>query len=732
MTTTQTSLKASLPVQLSPNAERLLRERYYLRDGAEVVEDFPALARRVARFLAAVEEPYGGRAKVDEATQLFYDAITTLRLLPSSPILMNAGTAMPCLCSCFVLPVADSLAGIMRTLTDAMLIQKAGGGNGFSFSHLRPKGSPVAGTNGVASGPVPFIEMFDKASSAIRQGGRRHGANMAILRVDHPDIIDFIRTKAEVGKLPTFNFSVSATDAFLRAVLSGESYDLVDPRTGAPVRSLPARQVFRLIAEAAWRCGDPGVVFIDEINRCTSLPGPMEATNPCGEQPLEAYGACSLASADLSAHVEAGSINWGLLGNSVRVGVRLLDDAIDASSYPLAENEQVAKANRKIGLGLMGWAHMLVKLGVPYDSDEGVQLAEKLMQFVSEHAVEASRELAKERGPFPNFGKSVYAERGEPARRNATVTTVAPTGSISIIADTSSGIEPIFALAFRRTGDVGKALPVIDPVFRAAAAEAGILTDELIQRIVDTGSVQDVPNVPSDMKRLFKIAHEITPEWHVRMQAAIQKYTENAVSKTVNLPATATVEDVERVLLMAHEQRCKGVTVFRNGCRAGALALGAEGTRYVKMRERPKVTFGRTEKFATGCGKLFTHVNRDQKGLLEVFSNLGKGGGCPAQSEATARLVSLCLRCDVDPAEVVRQLRGIRCPTACSARAEGKPVDVLSCPDAVAQAIANVMAGPQDAAGNASANVCPVCGGEREPGRCGVCRSCGAGGCDGG
>lgn len=722
--------------RLPEHARQLLEARYFLRDRTgNVAEDSDGLTRRVAGFLARVEEQWGGSAAVQDAEELFHRLMHARRLLACSPVMMNAGTATPFLAACYVLPIEDSLQGILETLKNASLIQKSGGGTGFSFSRLRPKGSLVAGTSGVASGPVSFIGMYDAASDAVKQGGRRRAANMAVLRVDHPDIMEFIEAKAQPGKLQNFNLSVAVTDAFMRALDAGEPYALVDPRTGQPAGVLPARQVWRRIAECAWGSGDPGLIFIDEINRHNPLPalGPIEATNPCGEQPLEAWGACCLASINLATHVKSRQVDWEELGESVRAGVRLLDDAVDASSYPLRAVEATVKGNRKIGLGVMGLAHALIKADIPYDSQDGVELAENIVAFISERSLEASRQLAKERGPFPNFARSVYAERGEPPLRNATRTTVAPTGSLSIIADTSSGIEPIFAVAYSRTILGNKPFSVIDPVFREITEARGILSDDLARKVAETGSVQGVKGFPEDLKAIFKTAYEIAPEWHVRMQAAVQKHTDNAVSKTVNLPSSATVEDIEAIFLMAHRLRCKGITVFRQGCRDAVLRSGTASRQYVAIRSRPKITFGWAERFRTGCGTLYAHVNRDEHGLLEVFSNLGSaGGGCHAQSEATARLVSLCLRSNVDPQEVARQLRGIRCPTACSARAEGRPVDVLSCPDAIAQALARALRGDHDPAREDSVlERCPKCGGRREPGRCGVCLSCWEGGCEG-
>lgn len=733
MTSFPTIAGDGLGVRLSPNAKQILAARYYLKsvDG-KVAEDFPKLTRRVANFLTGTEQFFGGPEMVKKIQELFYQEIINLRLMPSSPILMNAGTASPYCAACYVLPVEDSLDNIMTTLKQAMIIQKADDGVGLAFSNIRGSGSPVAGTGGVASGPLPFMNMYNSASEAVKQGGRRRGALMAVLRIDHPDIMDFIKAKTNIGTFPHFNFSVAVTDAFMNAMEQDETYALIDPKTGRPARSLRAKDVLHGIAECAHRCGDPGMIFIDEVNKHNPLPTLISATNHCGEQPLEPWGVCCLASINLSAHLEDNRINWQLLGDTTRTGVRLLDNAIDASAYPLPENEMAAKRGRKIGLGIMGLAHMLAKMGLPYDLDEAVEIAERLMAFISNHALEASRELAKERGPFPDFDKSVYARRGEPQLRNATRVTVAPTGTISIIASTSSSIESIFAVAYTRKALDGKDFPVIDPVFKEVAEARGIYNDGIAEKVAKTGSVQNIDEVPDDLKAIFKTAYEITAERHVKMQAAIQKHCDNGVSKTVNVSSSTGVKDIEQIFLLAYKLKCKGITIFRRGSRPGVLTAGKEEQQYVKMRPRPKMTFGLTEKFKAGCGSLYIHVNRDDKERpLEIFSSLGKGGGCPAQSEATSRLSSLCLRCGVDPAEIIRQLQRIVCPTACSARAAGKPVDVTSCPDATARILSNFLAeGQEDDAEIHPQDVCIICGGQREPGRCGICHSCYAGGCE--
>jgi ribonucleoside-diphosphate reductase alpha chain len=569
-------------------------------------------------------------------------------------------------------------------------------------------------------------------AQVIKQGGLRRAANMAVLRVDHPDIEEFVACKLHRIELQAFNLSVGITDAFMNALALRGTYAILDPRTGKEIGRKDAIAVWKLSCEAACTCGDPGVLFLDTINASNPTPqlGCFTATNPCGEQPLLPYESCNLGSINLSEMVRNRTVDWDKLRETTFVAVRFLDDVIDVNHYPLPRIERMTKANRKIGLGIMGLAHMLVRLGIPYDSEKAVETAGEAMRYVSEQALEASRQLAEERNPFPNFEKSVYAERGEPPVRNATRTTVAPTGTGSIIANTSSGIEPIFSVAYKRKA-LDKEFLVFDPLFREMAEANGVSVEGIARQISERGSVQDIPEVPDDWKFLSKTAHEIPAERHVRMQAAVQRYTDNAVSKTVNLPHDATPTDVSRVFLLAHQLRCKGITVFRQNSRAGVLgSSGFSDCQYVRMRERAKVICGQSEKFRTGCGSLYVHVDRDDKGLLEVFSNLGKGGACPAQSEATARLVSLCLRCDVDPREVVRQLQGIRCPTACSGRASGKPVDVSSCPDAIAQAIRRILGeGQGETPDSHCRDVCPLCGGVREPGRCGICLSCWKGGC---
>jgi len=571
-------------LKLSLNAITILERRYLLKDETgRVVETPSQMFRRVAGTIAEVDAIYDKSADIDAVKEEFYRVMAGLEFLPNSPTLMNAGTDIGQLSACFVLPVGDSIEEIFDALKYMALIHKSGGGTGFSFSRLRPKGDVVKSTMGVASGPVSFMRVFDVATDVIKQGGRRRGANMGILRVDHPDIIEFITAKEREGVLANFNISVAVTDEFMDAVENDKYYSLINPRNGAVVRRLRARDIFDLIATAAWKTGDPGLIFLDEINRRNPTPhvGVIESTNPCGEVPLLPYESCNLGSINLSRMVRDGEVDWEKLRRTVRTAVHFLDNVIDANRYPIPQIEEATKANRKIGLGVMGFAEMLIKLGVPYDSEEAVAAAEKVMSFISEEARKKSVELGEERGSFPNFPGSIWEKTGYKAMRNATVTSIAPTGTISIIAGTSSGIEPLFAVAFVRNV-MGTQLFEVNSVFEQISKERGFYSTDLIVKISKTGSVQGLSEVPEDIKRIFRTALEISPEWHVRIQAAFQKYTDNAVAKTVNLPPDATVDDVRRIFMMAWRLKCKGITVYRYGSRSEQVlvvgGLQAAGT----------------------------------------------------------------------------------------------------------------------------------------------------------
>jgi len=547
----------------------------------------------------------------------FYDAMASLEFLPNSPTLMNAGTRMGQLSACFVLPVQDSIKGIFDAVKYMAMIHQSGGGTGFSFSRLRPKGDVVRSTHGIASGPVSFMRVFDAAADVIKQGGRRRGANMGILRVDHPDILEFIQSKSKEGHLTNFNISVAVTDEFMKKVERGEDYDLINPRTGKAVRRLKASDVFNLMVTSAWATGDPGLVFIDEINRNNPIPhlGMIESTNPCGEQPLLPYESCNLGSINLSKMVRDGAIDWERLKKTVRMAVHFLDNVIDVNKYPLRQIEKITKMNRKIGVGVMGFAEMLIKLGVKYDSQEALQKASEVMKFISEEAVKSSVKIGEKRGSFPSFEGSLWEKKGFKHMRNATLTTIAPTGTISIIAGCSSGIEPIFAVSFIRNVLEGTRLLEVNPIFEEVAKRRGFYSDDLMMEIAKKGSLQDVPGVPEDVRQLFVTAFDIAPEWHVRMQAAFQEYTDNAVSKTVNLVHDATIEDVRETYLLAYRLKCKGITVYRYGSKAEqVLYVGG-----VVGKER---------------GELLNYVGdvagKDRGELLEYVGALPEySGGCP-------------------------------------------------------------------------------------------------------
>jgi ribonucleoside-diphosphate reductase alpha chain len=551
--------------KLTVNAMEVLRQRYLLRDvNEQIIETPPELFKRVARAVAKSDAKFGGSPEQSE--KIFSEMIMSLEFVPNTPTLFNAGTPLGQLSACFVLPVGDSLEGIFNAAKDMAIIEKSGGGVGFDFSHLRPKGDIVMSTKGVASGPVSFMRVFDTSTEVIKAGGKRRGAMMAILRVDHPDILEFIESKQTPGFLSNFNISVAATDEFMNAVEHDGEYWLINPRNNERLKSLKAKEVWNLMAHSAWESGDPGVVFIDEINRHNPTPqlGRMESTNPCGEQPLLPYESCNLGSINLSRMVVNGKIDWDRLKKTVRYAVHFLDNVVEANRYPLKETDEITRANRKIGLGVMGFADMLIKLGIPYDSGLALQTGEETMKFIEEESHKRSVELGEERGSFANFKGSIW-ESKYPAMRNATLTTIAPTGTISIIAGCSSGIEPIFAISFIRNVLSGTRLFETNPLFEMIAKEKGFYSEQLLEKIAKTGSVQNTKEVPDDVKRLFVTALDIDPEWHVKMQAAFQKYTDNAVSKTVNLPAEATADDVRKIYDMAWQLKCKGVTVFRYG-----------------------------------------------------------------------------------------------------------------------------------------------------------------------
>ena len=578
------SLIPNVNAVLTENAQLVLRKRILARDPAGLVVETPAeMFRRVARSIASADLEYGTTEDAAKSETKFYDAMTRLEFLPNSPTLMNAGRDLAQLSACFVLPIEDSMESIFGTLADTALIQKSGGGTGFSFSRLRPKEDTIASTQGESSGPVSFIRLYNFATEVTRLGGKRAGANMAILRVDHPDIEEFIAAKTNPVELNTFNISVAVTDEFMARVEAGESYGLINPRTGSIVGQLDARTVFNSIVESAWRNGEPGVIFIDRINRDNPTPelGQIESTNPCGEQPLLPYESCVLGSINLGRFYLDGGVDFKRLKEVVAIGVHFLDNIIDKSEFPIPQIKLRTAGNRKIGLGVMGWADLLLLLGIPYDSEEAILLADDVMGFISQEATQASVDLARNRGPFPRWEmESIYQETNQTPRRNATVTTVAPTGTISLIANCSSGIEPIYSIAYQRLSFGSDRLLFVHPLFEQYAIKHGFYSESLIGEVSTSGSLHDIPGVPPEARKLFVTAHDIAPEWHVRMQAAFQKHIDAAVSKTINFPHSATVIDVEQTYLMAYQMGCKGITIYRDGSRERqVLTTQAEASR---------------------------------------------------------------------------------------------------------------------------------------------------------
>ncbi len=720
---------------LSDNAVVVLKRRYLKKDEqGEPTEAAPDMFHRVAETIAQVDRRYDPGADVAATTRKFYDMMAGLAFMPNSPTLMNAGRELGQLSACFVLPVEDSIDSIFDAIKHTALIHKSGGGTGFSFSRIRPENDPVLSTKGVASGPISFMNIFDVATETIKQGGTRRGANMGLLRVDHPDIQKFITCKNDTKKLTNFNISVGLTDAFMEAVRDDQPFPLLNPRTGREMGRVRAAELFDLIVKSAWATGEPGVIFLDAINQGNPLShlGDIEATNPCGEQPLLAYESCNLGSLNLAQVAEDGSINYRALKELVHNSVHFLDNVIDANNFPLDIIAEKTKDNRKVGLGVMGFADLLLQLSIRYNSEEAVQVAEEVMAFINKEARAASNSLAESRGNFPAFPGSCYDGNGTGRMRNATVTTIAPTGTISIIAGASSGIEPLFAVSYVRRVLEGTELVEVHPYFEELARRRGFYSPELMRAVAQTGSIRDFKEIPKDIRRLFVTAHEVSPIWHIKIQAAFQKHTDNAVSKTVNFPHQATPEDVRQVYHMAHEQGLKGVTIYRDGSREDqVLSFGEQQKtpdfQYITPRPRPVRTNGVTELISTGCGKLYVTVNSDEVGFCEVFAQMGKTGGCASsQIESTGRLISLALRSGIKMDSIMKQITGIRCPH--SIWQNGK--QVLSCPDAIAKVLSQV--GETTLPTLAAAmGACPDCGGAVEhEGGCLVCRACGFSKCN--
>ncbi|HIJ80547.1 MAG TPA: vitamin B12-dependent ribonucleotide reductase [Desulfuromonadales bacterium] len=728
---------------LTTNASTVLEKRYLRRDETGKVLEKPSdMFRRVADTIAGAEKIFDKKADLKKLSDTFYRMMTSFQFLPNSPTLMNAGRPLGQLSACFVLPVGDSMEEIFDAVKFTALIHKSGGGTGFSFSRLRPANDVVSTTTGISSGPLSFMRVFDIATETIKQGGTRRGANMAILRVDHPNVMDFIMCKADQKQLNNFNISVGLTEKFMLAVERDEDYNLINPRDKKVCGTHNARKVFQRIVKQAWENGEPGIIFLDRLNRDNPTPhiGEIESTNPCGEQPLLPYESCNLGSINLGRFVHSGSIDWKGLRETIHNSVHFLDNVIEANNYPLQQIHDMTHANRKIGLGVMGWADMLIMLGISYSSDEAVKLGKKVMKFINSEGHLASQELGKKRGSFPNFAGSIFDKKGAQPQRNATVTTIAPTGTISIIANASSGVEPLFAVSYIRTVMDKNVLVEVNPLFEQIAKERGFYSEELMKRIAEHGTVHDIAEVPADVRNIFVTAHEISPEAHINMQSVFQQHTDNAVSKTVNFSNTATIEDVEKVYMLAYESGCKGVTIYRDGSRdeqvlstgkkeeAAPTQAPAEEEKKAVKRERPKALKGCTHQMQTGCGPLYITVNEDKNGLFELFTTMGKAGGCAAsQSEAIGRMVSLAWRSGVQARQVIKQLQGISCHCP-SGFGDNR---VLSCADAVAKAIQNHLIdnGYDDIeAGNArhERGACPECGGIVEhEGGCSVCHVCG-------
>ena len=676
-------------VELAENALTILQNRYLRKDAdGKLIETPEGLFERVSKYISSNE-------KDSKYKEEFYEIMTKLYFLPNTPTLLNAGIGKN-LSGCFVLPVPDDLKGILKTLTDSVLIHSSGGGTGFSFSRLRPKGSMVGASYGAAAGPIQFMTIFNASTETIKQSGVRRGANMGILRVDHPDIIEFINCKSTEGFLNNFNLSIAITDKFIEAVQKNTDFELIDPNTKKVAKKIKAKVIFDNIINNAWLNGEPGLIFIDRVNKFNPVPhlGEIEATNPCGEMASVSYASCNLGSINLSKMVKDKEIDHDLLSRVVKLAVRFLDNVIDLNEYPIPEIEDMTKRIRPIGLGVMGFADMLLKMEVSYNSRHALEIAEEVMKTISDIAWETSADLAEEKGEFPEFKKSRMKKRKRPVR-NCFTTVIAPTGSLSIIANCSSGIEPNFSFNF---------------VSQQGGAELKWIHPEYAKHI--GGTIPDY----------FVSAHQIPAGQHVSIQASFQRYVDNSISKTVNFANEATIDDVIKVFWKAWELGCKGITVYRDGSREQQVLYHSK-KKGISPKPRPKRTFGVTDKVAIGCGNLFITANKDEEGnLCEIFADTGKFGGCPSQSEAIARLVSLGLRCNIDPVEISDQLK-IKCP---SASGEKKP----SCPMAISKMlienIPNLVSTPSTPVAITSNEVCPDCKAvQPKTEGCFTCRVCG-------
>jgi len=750
---------------ISINSKTVLERRYLKKDeNGKVIETPRDLFMRVATTIAQADKTYDKNADTTYLAKRFYSMMTNFEFMPNSPTLMNAGRELGQLSACFVLPVGDSMSEIFDAIKQTALIHKSGGGTGFSFSRLRPSGDRVKSTSGVSSGPISFMQAFDAATETVKQGGTRRGANMGILRVDHPDILYFIDAKLKENVLNNFNISVAITDNFMDALEKETEYNLINPRDKKVVGKLNAKDVFEKIVQNAWKNGEPGIIFIDRINKYNPTPevGEIESTNPCGEQPLLPYESCNLGSVNLGKIVKYDSnnkpsIDWDKLEQLCFDAIHFLDNVIDLNNYPLPEIDKMTRSNRKIGFGVMGFADLLIKLNISYNSEKAISLGKKIMKYIDDKSKEESRRLAKIRGAFPNFDKSIFAKKGQEKIRNATVTTIAPTGTISIIANASSGIEPLFAVCYERNVMDNDILIEVNPEFERIAKERGFYSEDLMKKIANAGNIHDFEEIPEDVKELFITAHEVTPKQHINLQAAFQDHTDNAVSKTINFPNSATQEDIRNAYLLAYKTGCKGVTVYRDGSRnEQVLSTGkTKETKEVqseiiyetrvKPRSRPEVVVGTTEKVTTGLGDMYITINEDSEGMCELFVSHGKSGGeATAMNEAIGRLISISLRSRVEPSVIAKHLKGIRGSNPVWQNGEL----ILSCPDAIGKAIDRYVERskklnldftdkehqpPHTSAKKNSTEqtvllneVCPDCSGQIEyESGCFVCHSCG-------
>lgn len=699
-------LSLAKKMKLSDNSLAILQKRYLIKNQDNKSLEKPEnLFQRVAQAIAEGDRLYlDDDEAIAKTAANFFEILSQVDFLPNSPTLRGAGRKIHQLSACFVIPIVDSMEGIFDALKITSLVHKGGGGTGFSFGRLRPKGDRVGSTDGVAGGPLSFMEIFDTVGRELMQGGVRVGANMGILPVNHPNILEFIDAKMDGVHFQNFNLSVAVTEEFMKKVETNEDYNLINPHNQKVVGKLNAKEVFEKMVHNAWKNGDPGIIFIDEMNKYNPTPhiDTIESTNPCGEQPLLPYESCNLGSINLANMVKDQEINWDKLKHVTWQAVHFLDNVININKFVFPKIEERTKGNRKIGLGVMGWADMLVQLNIPYNSQEGVKLAEKVMKFINHEGHLTSQQLAKDRGEFPNFKGSIYDKPSEPKMRNATVTTIAPTGTLSLIADCAGGIEPFFALVYKKKSiwkqDGTAELEQIyaNKYFEELAKKRGFYSKELMKKIAEEGNLHNIDEVPEDVKKIFVTSHDISPEWHIKMQAAFQKYTDNAVSKTINFPNEATIDDVRNAYLLTYKTRCKGITIYRDGSRSNQVLttgktqksvdnIGTQSLVKIEPRTRPTVVHGSTYKTKTAYGTLYVTVNEDERGEpFEVFAQMGKAGGFfAAKVEAISRLISLALRSGINVRQVIDQLKGIRGPSPIWTE-EGT---ILSLPDALSKVL---------------------------------------------